>query len=262
MVRCHPTAVVSPRARIGDGVSIGPYSVIEDDVEIGEDCEIGAHVVIANGSRIGRECRIFTGAAIGNPPQDLKYRGEPTLTIIGERTTVREFVTINRGTQATGKVVVGNDCLIMAYCHIAHDCVIGDHVILSNVTQLAGHVHVGEWAVLGGVVKVHQFCAIGKHAMVGADAKIVKDVPPYALVGREPPRVEGINLVGLRRRGFPEETIRALEEFYRVVFFSGLNLRDGIARYLAEHPVVVPEVQECIDFIRRSQRGVYRYREE
>jgi len=146
----------------------------------------------------------------------------------------------------------------MAYCHIAHDCVIKEHVILSNVTQLAGHVTVEEWAVLGGVVKVHQFCTIGKHAMVGADLKIVKDVPPYALVGREPPRVEGINRVGLQRRGFPAETIRALEEFYRLVFFSGLNLSDGIERYLAEHPVVVPEVWECIDFIRRSQRGVYR----
>jgi UDP-N-acetylglucosamine acyltransferase len=257
MVKCHPTAIVSPRARIADGVTIGPYSIIEDDVEIGQDCEIGSHVVIANGSRIGRECRIFTGAVIGNPPQDLKYQGEPTLAIIGDRTTIREFVTVNRGTRATGKVVIGSDCLIMAYCHIAHDCVIGDHAILSNVTQLAGHVTVGEWAVLGGVVKVHQFCSIGKHAMVGADAKIVKDVPPYALVGREPPRVEGINRVGLQRRGFSSETIRALEEFYRIVFFSGLNIRDGIARYVAEHPTVPPEVQECIDFIRQSKRGVY-----
>lgn len=258
MVRCHPTAIVSPRARIADGVTIGPYSVVEDDVEIGSDCEIGPYVVLANGTRLGQGCRIFAGAIISNPPQDLKYQGEPTLVFIGDRTTIREFVTINRGTRASGMVLIGRECLIMAYCHIAHDCVIGDHAILSNVTQLAGHVTVGEWAVLGGVVKVHQFCSIGKHAMVGADAKIVKDVPPYALVARDPPRLEGINRVGLQRRGFPPETIRALEEFYRTVFFSGLNLSDGLARYLAEHPVVLPEVQECIDFIRRSQRGVYR----
>ncbi len=258
MVRCHPTAVVSPKARIADGVSIGPYSIIEDDVEIGEDCEIGSHVVLANGAHLGRECRVFTGAVIANPPQDLKYAGEPTLVYIGDRTTIREFVTINRGTKASGAVRIGCDCLVMAYCHVAHDCVIEDHVILSNVVQLAGHVHIGEWAVLGGVVKVHQFCAIGKHAMVGADAKIVKDVPPYALVGREPPRIEGINRVGLRRRGFPEHVIQALEEFYRVVFFSGWNTSDGIARYLELHPEPIAEVQECIEFIRRSQRGVYR----
>ncbi|MCS7169306.1 MAG: acyl-ACP--UDP-N-acetylglucosamine O-acyltransferase [Candidatus Kapabacteria bacterium] len=258
MVWCHPTAVVSPQARIASGVRIGPYSLVEEDVEIGEDCEIASHVVLARGTRLGQGCRVFTGAVIGNPPQDLKYSGEQTFVFIGDRTTIREFATINRGTRATGKVLVGSDCLIMAYCHIAHDCVIGDHVILSNVTQLAGHVTIGEWAVLGGVVKVHQFCSIGKHAMVAADAKIVKDVPPYALVGRDPPRVEGINRVGLQRRGFALETIQILEEFYRIVFFSGLNMSEGIAQYLECHPVVAPEVQECIDFIRRSQRGVYR----
>lgn len=253
----HSTAIVSEKAKIGINVKIGPYCVINDDVEIGDDTQLFSNVVLDNGTRLGSECKIFSGAVIGTAPQDLKYDGETTYAIIGNRTVVREYATINRATVATGKTTIGDDCLVMAYSHVAHDCHLGNHVILSNVSQLAGHVTLGDWVILGGLAKVTQFCTVGKHSMIGADVKIVKDVAPYCLVGRNPAQVEGINKIGLRRRGFEKDVIDEIENFFDVLLFSGLNNRDGIEKFIKGKNVVV-EVEEVINFIKNSTKGIHR----
>jgi UDP-N-acetylglucosamine acyltransferase len=250
-----PRADVDPGAILGDGVRIGPFAVIEADVEIGDGVEIHPHVHISSGSRIGRECRIFTGAAIGGVPQDLKFSGERTLAIVGERTVVREYVTIHRGTLAHGETVVGSDCLLMAYCHVAHDCTIGDHVIMANVVQLGGHVHIDDWAIIGGLTGVHQFERIGKHAMVGAGFRVMKDVPPYALAGNQPLGFSGVNVIGLQRRGFSEETIETIRQTYRIIYQSGLNMGEGIERVALSFDGV-SEVDETLEFCRARPRGV------
>jgi UDP-N-acetylglucosamine acyltransferase len=257
-VHIHPLASVAPEAKIGSNVTIGPFAVIESDVEIGDGSMISAHATIMNGSRIGAECSIFPGAVIGAVPQDLKFNGEQTLAIIGDRSVIRECATVNRGTEATGRAIIGTDCLIMAYCHVAHDCTVGDHVIMSNVSQLAGHVSLGNWVILGGLSKVIQFCSIGDHAMIGADCKITKDVAPYALIGREPAKVEGVNKIGLKRRGFTLQAIDAIQELYSSVFFSGMNTTDGLEEYQRLHPDMLPEVEVCIEFIRTSRKGIIR----
>lgn len=253
----HPTAIVSSKAKLGVNVSVGPYSIIEDDVEIGDNTVIRSSVVIGNGTSIGSDNRIHASVVIGTEPQDLKYAGEPTKVKIGDRNVIREFVTINRATTATMETVVGSDNLLMAYCHVAHDCRVGSKIVMANTSQLAGHVTVEDWAILGAFAKVHQFCRIGAHSMVGADVKAVKDVPPYALVGREPAKVEGINKIGLKRRGFSFETIEAIEKFYDTLFRSGLNNSDGIAKILSEGEPI-DEIKACIEFIQKSNRGVYR----
>lgn len=257
-VEIHPLASVAPGAKIGTNVNIGPFAVIESDTEIGDGSTIHAHATILNGSRIGQECAIFPGAVIGAVPQDLKFKGEQTFAIIGERSVIRECATINRGTEATGRAIIGKDCLIMAYCHVAHDCTVGDHVVMSNVSQLAGHVTIGNWVILGGLAKIIQFCSVGDHAMIGADCKVTKDVAPYALIGREPAKVEGVNKIGLRRRGFSNQAIDAIQELYSAVFFSGMNTTDGMEEYERLHENVLPEVQACISFIRSSQKGIIR----
>jgi UDP-N-acetylglucosamine acyltransferase len=254
----HPAAIVSPKARLGQNVKIGPFSIIEEDVEIGDGTHIMPHVTIFNGARIGNECRIYPGAVIAAEPQDLKFKGEPTQAVIGHRTVVRECATINRGTGASGKAIVGSDCLIMAYCHVAHDCVVGNNVIMSNVAQLAGHVTLGDWVILGGMAKVVQFCTVGSHAMVGADCKITKDVLPYSLIGRDPSKVEGVNKVGLRRRGFQAEVIQSIDEFFTHLFFAGFNTTDALAAYKEQHQQIIPEIQLCIDFINNSRKGIIR----
>ncbi|MFH1049754.1 MAG: acyl-ACP--UDP-N-acetylglucosamine O-acyltransferase [bacterium] len=253
----HPTAIVSNNAKIGENVQIGAFSIIEDDVEIGDNTIIRSNVVLANGARIGKDVLICNGAVIATEPQDLKFGGEKTYAYIGNRTVLREFVTVNRGTHVTGKAVVGEDCFIMAYCHVAHDCVVGNHVIMANATQLAGHVHVDDWVTIGGVVKIHQFCRIGCHAMLGADVKIAKDVPPYTLVGSIPAKIDGVNKIGLKRKGFSNDLITEIEDFYRMILFSGLNTKDGIKKFL-EKPVISDEVLLCIKFIEESERGIYR----
>lgn len=257
-ITIHPTAIVSSKAEIGDNVVIGPYCIIEDDVIIGENTSLAYHCVLANGARIGKDCRLFSGAVVGTEPQDLKYAGERTLAIIGDRTTLREYASVNRATKETTKTIVGSDCLIMSYAHVAHDCVVGNGVILANVVQLAGHVHVADFATLGGVSKVHQFCQIGAYTMIGGDVKVTKDIPPYTLVGENPPKIDGINKIGLRRRGFSNDSIKKIEEFYNCILHSGLNVSDGIAKYLDETKIVIPEVKLCIDFIHNSKRGIYR----
>jgi UDP-N-acetylglucosamine acyltransferase len=253
----HPTAVVSAKATIGNSVKIGAFAVIEDDVIIADGADIRTHAVICNGSRIGADAAIYPGAVIGAEPQDLKYKGEPTLAIIGERTVIRESATVNRGTVYSGAARVGSDCLIMAYSHVAHDCVVGNNVIMSNVSQLAGHVEIGDWAILGGMVKVVQFCRIGKHSMIGAGVKITKDVPDFALIGREPARIESINKIGLKRRGFSNETIDKIEQFYDTVFLGKFNTTDGIIEFLRGNEPI-EEVNQLIEFIRSSKKGVVR----
>lgn len=253
----HPTAIISEKAKIGKNAKIGPNVVIYDDVIIGDNVDIHANVVIYDGARIGNNNRFFPGVVISAAPQDLKYNDEPTQVIIGDNNVIREYATIHRGTVATSKTTLGDNNLIMAYCHIAHDCRLGNNIVMANTTQLAGHVTIDDWVVIGGVVKITQFCSIGKHTMLGADAKITKDVAPYCLLGRIPAQVEGINKVGLTRRGFTHEKIKEIQNFYNIVLFSGLNNRDGIKKYTEKYKVS-PEIQECIDFINNSKRGILR----
>lgn len=256
-MRIHPTAIVSDKAKIGENTTIGPFTIIEDDVEIGNNCEIRSNVQIANGARIGNDVKIYHGVVIATEPQDLKYKNERTFAYVGDNTVIREYATINRATTATYETKVGANCLIMTYCHVAHDCILGDNIIMSNASQIGGHVEIEDWVILGGVTKVHQFCKIGCHAMVGADVKVVKDVPPYTLIGREPARVEGINKVGLRRRGFSREEINSIESFYDIILFSGLNTGDGIKEFKNKNKTT-SHVEHCMNFIEKSSRGIYR----
>jgi len=249
--------LISEKALIGENTIIEPLAIIEDDVIIGDNCIIQSGAKICNGARIGSNVKVYSYAVVSGEPQDLKYKGEKTYTYIDNNSTIREFATVNRGTIETGMTKVGKNCLIMSYCHIAHDCILGDNVILSNVTQLAGHVVLEDWVIMGGVSKVHQFCKIGKHSMIGADTKIVMDVAPYTLVDGNPARVETINKIGLKRRGFPSEIISEIEEFYDTLLFSGLNNKDGISKFL-ERKQVSEEVLYCIDFIKNSKRGIHR----
>lgn len=256
----HPTSIVSPKAQIGQNVKIGPFTIIEDDVIIGDNTEIFSSVYIANGAVIGKNCAIYPGVVIATKPQDLKFNNTSTKVIIGDNNVIREYSTIHRGTQATGATIIGDNNLIMAYTHIAHDCRIGSNNVFANLVQLAGHVHVEDWVVFGGVSKVVQFCKIGSHAMVGGDVKVAKDIAPFTLVADNPPRVSGINKIGLRRRGFPLELVKEIDYFYKIVFHSGLNNTDGINKYLQlrNGHTLSPEIVHCIEFIRNSQRGVYR----
>lgn len=253
----QPLAYVHPAAKIAPSVVIDPFVTIDANVEIGEGTRICSNVTILEGARIGRNCTIFPGAVIGAIPQDLKFRGEDTLAIIGDNTTIRECVTVNRGTAARGRTSVGNNCLIMAYSHVAHDCAVGDNVIISNATQLAGEVVVDSFAVIGGGTLVHQFCHIGPHVMIQGGALVNKDIPPFVKVGREPIAFAGVNSIGLRRRGFSNEAIRDIQEIYRYLYLSGLNNSDAIARIEAELPAS-KERDEIILFVRNSNRGIVR----
>ncbi|MDE6108667.1 MAG: acyl-ACP--UDP-N-acetylglucosamine O-acyltransferase [Muribaculaceae bacterium] len=253
----QPLAYVHPAAKIAPSVVIDPFVTIDANVEIGEGTRICSNVTILEGARIGRNCTIFPGAVIGAIPQDLKFRGEDTLAIIGDNTTIRECVTVNRGTAARGRTVVGNNCLIMAYCHVAHDCTVGDNVIISNATQLAGEVVVDNYAVIGGGTLVHQFCHIGPHVMIQGGALVNKDIPPYVKAAREPISYAGINSIGLRRRNFSNDTIRDIQEIYRYLYLSSMNVSDAIERIEAELPAT-KERDEIILFIKNSKRGIIR----
>ncbi len=256
-VRIHPTAIVSPMAQLGVNVEIGPFTVINDDVEIGDNTIIGTSNYIDSGSRIGKNCNIFHHTIIGTDPQDIKYNGEKTYVSIGDNNKIREFVTINRGTTESYMTKVGNDNLILEYCHIAHDCQVGNNTIFSNTAQLAGHVKVGDWVIIGGFGKVHQFTKIGKHAFIGGDTKIVKDVVPYAIVSGADPKYDGVNLVGLRRRGFTNDQIFEISNFYKSLFHSGLNVSDFIKKYITENANIPELIVEIIEFINTSERGIY-----
>lgn len=251
----QPLAYVHPAAKIHPSVVIDPFVTIDQNVEIGEGTRIGSNVTILEGARIGRNCTIFPGAVIGAIPQDLKFRGEETYAVIGDNTTLREYVTVNRGTASKGRTVVGNNCLIMAYSHIAHDCCVGNNIIISNATQLAGEVIVDDYAIIGGGTLVHQFCHLGLHIMIQGGALINKDVPPYVKAAREPISYAGINSIGLRRRNFSSDTIREIQDIYRYLYLSGLNVSDAVARIEAELPAT-PERDEIIMFVRNSKRGI------
>jgi UDP-N-acetylglucosamine acyltransferase len=251
----QPLAYIHPSAKIAPSVVIDPFVTIDQNVEIGEGTRIGSNVTILEGTRIGKNCTIFPGAVVGAIPQDLKFRGEDSLAIIGDNTTLRECVTVHRGTASKGKTVVGNNCLIMAYCHVAHDCEVGNNVIISNATQLAGEVIVDDYAIIGGGTLVHQFCHLGSHIMIQGGALINKDVPPYVKAAREPISYAGVNSIGLRRRNFSSDTIREIQDIYRYLYLSGLNVTDAIARIEAELPAT-PERDEIIMFVRNSKRGI------
>ena len=248
-------ALVSPTARLGENVQVGPFTLVEDDVVIGDDTWIGANVVVYNGSRVGRDCKIHQGASVGNVPQDLKYKGEPTLLELGDKCVVREYVTLNRGTIDKGKTTIGSNCLFMAYAHVAHDCTIGDNAILANCVALGGHVTLGNWVIIGGLSPVHQFCSIGDHAMIGGGFRVTKDVPPFVLAGGEPLVFEHLNTIGLRRRGFSAETIEQIDSAFRLLYRSKLNVSQAIERIKQEVPLT-PEVRKLIEFIAASKRGI------
>lgn len=253
----QPLAYVHPAAKIAANVVIDPFVTIDQNVEIGEGTRIGSNVTILEGARIGKNCTIFPGAVVSGVPQDLKFQGEETLAIIGDNTTLRECVTVNRGTASKGKTVIGNNCLIMAYSHIAHDCVVGDNVIMSNATQVAGEVVIDNYAVIGGGALIHQFCHIGPHVMVQGGALVNKDIPPYVKAGRDPISYAGVNSIGLRRRNFTNEQIREIQEIFRYLYLSGLNNSDAIERIEAELPAT-KERDEIILFVRNSKRGIIR----
>jgi len=254
----HPSAVVDKRAKLGANVSVGPYTVIDGDVEIGEGTTIGAHNLITGHTRIGRDNRIFHFCSIGEANQDKKYAGEPTRVEIGDRNTIREYTSINRGTmQDAQATVVGSDNWIMAYVHIAHDCRVGDNTVFANYAGLAGHVHIGDWATLGGYVGVHQFVKVGAHVMAAATSLLLQDVPPYVTVGGNPCAPHGINSEGLKRRGFSPETIMALKRAYRTLYRSKLSLEEARAE-LEQQAGATPEVRAMVDFIAASTRGILR----
>lgn len=254
----HPTAVVHPLARIAADVLVGPYSVIGSDVELDSGCSIGAHVVIAGATRIGRDNRIFPFACLGEAPQDKKYDGENTRLEIGDGNTIREYVTINRGTvQDQGVTRVGNGNWIMAYVHIAHDCQVGSHTVLANNATLAGHVHVGDHATLGGATLVHQFCHIGAHAFSAYGARINKDVPPFVMVGEGRARPRGVNAEGLKRRGFSDSRIARLKQAYRLLYRSGLSLEQALQR-LRELERDNNDVMALRAFVAARQRSIVR----
>lgn len=253
----HPSSVVSSKAHLGENVIIGPFCVVEDAAVIGDGTKLISHAVIGEHTTLGSDCTVFPHASVGLAPQDLKYAGEPTTAFVGDRTVIRECVTINRGTTALGTTVVGSDCLLMAYAHVAHDCIVGNNVILANSVNLAGHVEVHDWAIVGGVCGVHQFVRVGKHSMIGGVSRLLQDVPPYTLSGRIPQVVESLNLVGMRRRGFSEEQIDAIADFYEALYRRGRNNSDAIQAYEAEFENAIdPLVGEIIDFIRTSKRGI------
>ena len=257
-MKIHPSAVVSPEATIGPDVEIGPYCVIGRNVSIGRNTTLASHVVIGEGTVIGEGCRIAPFASIGGLPQDLKFKGEESRVIIGNFNDIREFVTINRATQADlGVTRIGDHNLIMAYCHVAHNCQLGSHIVMANASHLAGHVLVEDYAVIGGLVGVHQFSRIGAHAMIGGASAVNRDVPPYSTVFGNHARLYGLNLIGLKRRGFSAETISALKMAFRYVFRSGLLLSEGIEKVRREVKNL-PEVEYFLKFIESSKRGVCR----
>lgn len=255
MSTIHPSAVVSPTADIADDVTIGPYTIIEDGVVISPGAKIASNVLLASGAVIGKNVSISHGAVIGTNPQDLKFGGEITKAIIGDNTVIREYATINRGTKYHMQTVVGQNCFIMAYAHIAHDCIIGNNVIMANSVNLAGHVEIDDYAILGGVLPVHQFVKIGAHCMIGGGFRVQQDICPYSLVGGYPLKVIGLNAIGLKRRGFAEDSIKSLEHTFKLLFFSGLNTSQALERINSEVQKT-HEVDTVLQFLNRSNRGI------
>ena len=258
MADIHPTAIVDPGAQLDDGVTVGPYAIIGEDVTIGSGTVIDAHVVVRGPTDIGRDNRFYPFSSIGDAPQDKKYAGEPTRLVIGDRNTGRESCTINRGTtQDEGVTRIGSDNWIMAYVHVAHDCVVGDQCILANNVTLAGHVKVGDWVIMGGFTGVHQFCSIGSHAFLGMFSVIAKDVPAYIMMAGTPSAPRGINAEGLRRRDFSPEQVRNIKSAYKVVYRDGLRLEEAVAE-LRSRAESQPEIVPMLESIEQSERSIVR----
>ena len=255
MSQIHNTAIVSPRAELASDVAVGPHTIIEEDVVIGAGTIVASNVLIAPGTRIGNGVKISHGAVLGTQPQDLKFAGEKTILKIGDGTTIREYTTLNRGTQATGETRVGKNCFIMAYAHVAHDCHIGDNVIMANSVNLAGHIEIDDFAILGGVLPVHQFVKIGAHCMIGGGFRVQQDVCPYSLVGGYPLKVVGLNSIGLRRRGFKPDVLHTLEKTFKLLFFSNLNTTQAVQR-IKDEVDPTAEVRTILEFVERSGRGM------
>ncbi|MBF0296251.1 MAG: acyl-ACP--UDP-N-acetylglucosamine O-acyltransferase [Magnetococcales bacterium] len=254
----HPTAVVDPGAELGVGVRIGPYAVIGPQVVLHDKVDVGAHAVIDGRSEIGQATRVFSFASIGQDPQDSHYGGEPTRVEIGKRCAIREYVSIHRGTEGGGGLTrVGNDCMIMAYAHVAHDCRVGDHVIMANGATLAGHVEIQDYAVIGGLTAIHQFARIGRNAFIGGASAISMDVLPFVSAAGNRAKITGVNVVGLRRHGFSEEVIKAIRQAYRIVFRSNLRMEQAIEE-LERHLSSCVEIQYLLEFLQSGQRGICR----
>ena len=257
-MKIHPTAIVSKKAKLGKDVSLGPYTVIGDGVAIGEGTVIGAHCVIEGRTTLGKRCQVFTGAVLGSIPQDLKYKTEVSFLEIGDENIIREYVMINPGTETNTKTVLGNRNLIMAYSHIAHNCLIGNNCIIANCGTLAGYVSIEDKAVVGGLVAIHQFTRVGSLSIIGGCSKVVSDVPPYSTCDGHPARVYGLNLVGLRRNGTDGKSIKQLSHAFKILFNSGLSLRNALQKLSDEKNSSV-EVTRLIDFIKNSKRGICRH---
>jgi len=256
--RIHPTAIVDPRARVAEGVEVGPYAIIGPDVRIGSGTRIGAHVVLEGDTTLGADNEIFTGAVIGSIPQDLKYAGEKSVLIIGDRNRIREYVTINPGTKGGGgKTVLGSDCLLMAYSHVAHDCVVGNRVVIANSAALAGHILVEEGAIIGGLVGIHQFVRVGTMAIIGGCSRVIQDVPPYSTCVGYPAKVFGLNSEGLKRAAVSADAKERLHKAFRTLFHSGLSMSHAVEK-VAQDVNHCPELEHLLTFIRESKRGVCR----
>jgi UDP-N-acetylglucosamine acyltransferase len=256
MTEIHRTAIVDSTVEMGEGVTVGPYSIIQGRVVIGDDTHIGSHVVIKDRTTIGGKCEIFQFAVLGEIPQDLKFRGEDSQLIIGDGNTIREFATMHRGTAGGGAVTrIGHGNLFMAYTHVAHDCQVGNGVIMSNAATLGGHIIVEDYAILGGLSAVHQFCHIGRHAFVGGCSAVHRDVPPYAMAVGNRAKLVGLNLVGLKRHGISDSTLQSLKKAYELLFLSDLNQKEAVNRIKEELPQM-PEIQELIAFLEQSERGL------
>ncbi len=255
----HPAAIIDPKAEIGEGVEIGPYSVIEKGVSIGEGTKIGPHVVIREGTQVGRRCQIFQFSSIGEAPQAFAYQGEKTSLLIGDQNIIREFVTLHRGTpHGGGKTMIGDGNYLMAYSHVAHDCHIGNQVVLANGATLAGHILIEDNAIIGGLSAIHQFCRIGTHAFISGLTGVTLDIPPYMLSSGSRAKLFGLNTVGLKRAHFREETLKALKKAYRIIFRSGLTLGKALKSVGEDEISLMPEVQHLLQFIEHSKRGISR----
>jgi UDP-N-acetylglucosamine acyltransferase len=255
----HPTVIIDPKAEISKGVEIGPYSVIEEDVFIDEGTKIGPHVVVREGTRIGKECQIFQFASIGEAPQFSGYKGEKTFLQIGDRNIIREFVTLHRGTvKGGGKTVIGNENFLMAYSHVAHDCQIGNQVVMANGSTLAGHILIEDFAIIGGLTAIHQFCRVGAYAIIAGVSGILLDVPPYTKAQGVRAKLFGLNTVGLKRANFSEETLKGLKKAYRIIFRSSLTLEKAMKQVEEDEISQTPEVQHFLQFIQCSKRGITR----
>ncbi len=251
----HSLAVIHPNAQLGENVTVSPFVTIEDNVVIGDGTWIGPNAVIMSGARIGKNCKIFPGAVLSSIPQDLKFKGEDTILEIGDNTIIREYCTLNRGTSAYQKTTIGSNCLLMSYVHVAHDCVIGNHCILANNATLAGHVEIEDNALLGGMVAVHQFTKIGAHSMLGGGVLLNKDVPPFVRVARYPASYIGVNVVGLKRKGFSDESVKYIQELYHQLFVVNQNRRQALD-YIEQFIPISPEKELILQFIQDSKNGI------